>query len=171
MPASLRGVAVEAAQLRKGDFFDFKGKRCVVMKASQQINNRKAFAIVEFREVESGNKHKETIQAGDKVHSSGFNFLIYVQHDHVRGVPVRRPLPRRVALTHLALSARGSLKSIGRRQSRPLSSTPTRPHARSSFKTPIPSSRYGARRTAVPSLDPVTRYRGSVCPFCTAGSV
>ena len=73
VPASLRGVAVEAAQLRKGDFFDFKGKRCVVMKASQQINNRKAFAIVEFREIESGNKHKETIQAGDKVHGSDFN--------------------------------------------------------------------------------------------------
>lgn len=66
----LRGVAVEAAQLRKGDFFDFKGKRCVVMKTSQQINNRKAFAIVEFREIESGNKHKETLQAGDKVCSS-----------------------------------------------------------------------------------------------------
>ena len=62
-----RSVATEAGQLRRGDFFDFKGKKCVVMKASQQINNRKAFAIVEFREVESGNKHKETIQAGDKV--------------------------------------------------------------------------------------------------------
>lgn len=67
MAAVQRSVATEAGQLRKGDFFDFKGKKCVVMKASQQINNRKAFAIVEFREVESGNKHKETIQAGDKV--------------------------------------------------------------------------------------------------------
>ena len=50
-PCGRRGVAVEAGQLRKGDFFDFKGKRCVVLKASQQINNRKAFAIVEFRDV------------------------------------------------------------------------------------------------------------------------
>ena len=58
---------VEAGQLRKGDFFEFKGKRCVVIKTSQQINNRKAFAIVEFRETEGGTKHKETIQAGDKV--------------------------------------------------------------------------------------------------------
>ena len=54
---------VEAGQLRKGDFFEFKGKRCVVMKTSQQINNRKLFAIVEFRETESGAKHRETIQA------------------------------------------------------------------------------------------------------------
>jgi hypothetical protein len=30
----------EAGQLRKGDFFDFKGKRCVVLKTSQQINVR-----------------------------------------------------------------------------------------------------------------------------------
>jgi len=60
-------LQTEAGQLRKGDFFDFKGKRCVVMKTSQQINNRKSFAIVEFREIESGTKHKETIQAGDKV--------------------------------------------------------------------------------------------------------
>jgi translation elongation factor P/translation initiation factor 5A len=57
---------VEAGQLRKGDFFDFKGKRCVVLKTSQQINNRKAFAIVEFRDVETGAKHRETLQAGDK---------------------------------------------------------------------------------------------------------
>jgi translation elongation factor P/translation initiation factor 5A len=54
---------VEAGQLRKGDFFEFKGKRCVVIKTSQQINNRKLFAIVEFRETESGAKHRETIQA------------------------------------------------------------------------------------------------------------
>jgi len=67
-----RGVATEAGQLRKGDFFDFKGKQCMVQKTSQQLNNRKLFAIVEFRDVETGTKYKETIQAGDKVINSPF---------------------------------------------------------------------------------------------------
>ncbi len=73
---------VEAGQLRKGDFFEFKGKRCVVIKTSQQINNRKLFAIVEFRETESGAKHRETIQAAvlfEKFFVTGqkFNFLYF----------------------------------------------------------------------------------------------
>ena len=46
-----------------GNFFVFKGKRCVVIKTSRQMNNRKAFAIVEsrFLEAEGGTKHREPI--------------------------------------------------------------------------------------------------------------
>jgi hypothetical protein len=44
MPSS-RWVSVEAGELTKGDFFDFNGKRCIVLKTSQQINNRKVLVM------------------------------------------------------------------------------------------------------------------------------
>ncbi|EKX32991.1 hypothetical protein GUITHDRAFT_156184 [Guillardia theta CCMP2712] len=63
----LRFVSVQAAELRKGEVFEFKGSKCTVIKLSNQINNRKAFVIVEFRDLKSKSKRTETFRAEEKL--------------------------------------------------------------------------------------------------------
>ena len=69
----------------KGEVFEFKGSKCTVIKLSNQINNRKAFVIVEFRRVDmrrhgrcdahgrdlkSKSKRTETFRAEEKVRAT-----------------------------------------------------------------------------------------------------
>jgi len=63
----MRQVSVEAADLKKGSIIDYKGAKYQVMKTAANVTNRKAFALLDLRDMVKGSTVQEKMRSDQKV--------------------------------------------------------------------------------------------------------
>eukprot|EP00288_Rhodomonas_lens_P018350 CAMPEP_0177696444 /NCGR_PEP_ID=MMETSP0484_2-20121128/3983_1 /TAXON_ID=354590 /ORGANISM="Rhodomonas lens, Strain RHODO" /LENGTH=223 /DNA_ID=CAMNT_0019207415 /DNA_START=125 /DNA_END=796 /DNA_ORIENTATION=- len=62
-----RFVSVDATDVKRGQVIEYRGSKCVVVKTSVNVTNRKAFAMLDLRDMKTGTTRQEKLRSNEKV--------------------------------------------------------------------------------------------------------